>query len=204
MPPSKKSAQPSAGQSSAAPPAGAKGRAAHPPPHREKAGARPSVGVAGKKAAPAASGAPTAVSAPARRKWPKGGPSRADVRRYRQRLLDMLKTLVSSTTELAAEALQGSGGDLSVDHMADHGSDNFEQDFNLKLLEGEAEQLNDIRDALAKIDGRHDLPFGLCEACADGEQRLCETCPWIPASRLDVVPQARLCVHTKELEEQSS
>lgn len=138
------------------------------------------------------------------RKWPKGGPSRGDINRYRDRLLTMRRDLLSSSTELAAEALQAGGGEFSVDHMADHGSDNYEQDFNLKLLEGEAAQLAEIRDALLKLDGKADLPFGGCEACADQDLRLCPTCPWIDSSRLDVIPYARLCVQAKELEEKRS
>jgi DnaK suppressor protein len=135
------------------------------------------------------------------KRWPKGGPTKADLRRYRDKLLEMRRSLLASSKELASEALKSSGQDFSVDHMADHGSDNYEQDFSLKLLEGESEQLAEIRDALFKIDGKSDVPFGLCEACSDDAQNLCESCPWIPASRLEVVPHARLCVQTKEIEE---
>jgi DnaK suppressor protein len=135
------------------------------------------------------------------RKWPKGGPTKAELKHYRDRLLEMRRALLSSSKELAAEALKSSGQDFSVDHMADHGSDNYEQDFSLKLLEGESEQLADIREALMKIDGKVETPFGICEACADDDQKLCETCPWIPPSRLEVLPHARLCVQTKEIEE---
>ena len=135
------------------------------------------------------------------RKWPKGGPTKVELKHYRDRLLEMRRALLSSSKELAAEALKSSGQDFSVDHMADHGSDNYEQDFSLKLLEGESEQLADIREALMKIDGKVETPFGICEACADEDQKLCETCPWIPPSRLEVLPHARLCVQTKEIEE---
>jgi RNA polymerase-binding transcription factor DksA len=138
---------------------------------------------------------------PARAPWPKGGPSKADLRRYRQALLDLRRNLLASSKSLAAEALKASGQDFSVDHMADHGSDNYEQDFNLQLLEGESEQLADIRDALLKIDGKLDLPFGICEACIDAPMKLCEPCPWIPPTRLDVLPHARLCVPTKQMQE---
>ncbi len=139
--------------------------------------------------------------AAAGRKWPKGGPSRADLRRYRAKLLETLGNLRASSSDLATEALKSSGQDFSVDHMADHGSDNYEQDFSLSLLEGEAEQLRDVREALLKIDGKMDLPFGLCEACSDDPALKCETCPWIPPSRLDAVPHARLCVQMQEQEE---
>ena len=145
---------------------------------------------------------PVEVPQPAEpRKWPKGGPTKPELKHYRDRLLEMRRALLSSSKELAAEALKSSGQDFSVDHMADNGSDNYEQDFSLKLLEGESEQLADIREALMKIDGKVETPFGICEACADEDQKLCETCPWIPPSRLEVLPHARLCVQTKEIEE---
>lgn len=97
--------------------------------------------------------------------------------------------------------MKSSGSDFSVDHMADNGSDNYEHDFSLSLLEGEGLQLAEIRDALLKIDGKLDPPFGVCEACADEDLRLCSTCPWIPSARLDAMPHARMCVQTKEQEE---
>jgi DnaK suppressor protein len=158
-------------------------------------------GKVGAKPVAAPSPPPAAPPSDGAKRWPKGGPSKADLRRYRDQLLEMRRGLLASSRELASEALKSSGQDFSVDHMADHGSDNYEQDFSLKLLEGESEQLAEIRDALLKIDGKADLPFGLCEACSDEPQRLCEPCPWIPPSRLEVVPHARLCVQTKEIEE---
>src|ERR1051326_5120742 len=162
--------------------------------------AKKAADVAKAKAA-AASAAFDAAEAREPRRYPKGGPSKADVKRLREKLLEMRRTLLSSSKELANEALKASGQDFSVDHMADHGSDNYEQDFSLKLLEGESEQLTDIREALMKIDGKLEPPFGICEACAAGEAKLCESCPWIPPSRLEVLPHARLCVQTKEIEE---
>ena len=53
------------------------------------------------------------------------------------------------------------------------------------------------------FDGKGELPFGLCEGCADEAQGRCPTCPWIPASRLDAIPHARLCVQMKEREERN-
>ena len=135
------------------------------------------------------------------RKFPKGGPGKAELRKYRAHLLELRRALLSSSKDLASEALKSSGSKFSAGHMADNGSDNYEQDFSLQLLEGEAAQLADIREALLKIDGKVEHPYGICEACTDVDKRLCETCPWIPPSRLDVMPHARLCVQTKEIEE---
>lgn len=140
------------------------------------------------------------------RKWPKGGPSKADLKRYRQLLEDLKSGSVRSSQGLEREALKSSGQDFSVDHMADHGTDNFEQDFTLGLLEGKTELLREIGAALDKIDGKGDLPYGLCEECATKDEvrwaKRGEPCPWIPKGRLDVMPHARLCIPCQENEEE--
>lgn len=155
--------------------------------------------LAGVKGASVESAPPAAPLIP--RKLPKGGPTKADLKRYRDHLLTLRKELLVSSRDLEAEVLKSSGANSSVDHMADNGSDNYEQDFSLKLLEGEGRQLAEIRDALLKIDGKLDPPFGVCEPCVDEDLTLCPTCPYIPAARLDAMPHARMCVQTKELEE---
>jgi RNA polymerase-binding transcription factor DksA len=171
----------------------------------ESAPKPPPRGEGGDEAAKAtsASGAGAAGNGP--KKWPKGGPSKADLKRYRQMLEELRTGQVRDSRDLAQEALKASGQDFSVDHMADHGTDNFEQDFTLGLLEGKTEDLRDVDDAIAKIDGKSDLPFGLCEVCADKDERVWERLgegrPWIPKARLDVVPYARLCLHCQEAEE---
>jgi DnaK suppressor protein len=139
------------------------------------------------------------------KRLPKGGPTKVELKRYRTALLEMRAGILRSSRNLADEALKGSGQDFSVDHMADHGTDNFEQDFSLSLLEGETELIRDIEDAVRKIDGKGELPFGLCERCGDElretERSISET-PWIPKGRLDVLPYARLCVLHQEREEE--
>ena len=142
-----------------------------------------------------------------RRRYPKGGPTKTELRKFREALLELRANILKSSKNLADEALKGSGQDYSVDHMADHGTDNFEQDFSLALLEGEAELYRSIMHALEKIDGRGEFPYGLCENCADerpeeGSPERCPTCPWIAKGRLEAVPYAKLCVVQQELEEQ--
>ena len=190
--------------------AGAGGTPKEPKPGAPKAGA--AKGGAAKEGSPKEAPAREAAAQegpPKARKWPKGGPSKADVKRYRQKLEELRSGQVRDTRGLASEALKSSGQDFSVDHMADHGSDNFEQDFTLGLLEGKTEALRDVASAIDKIDGKGELPFGLCEVCADHDEarwarqqaRGCETCPWIPKGRLDVVPYARLCIRRQEEQE---
>lgn len=179
--------------------AGSKGASPTTPPAVAKGSGPKSASGTGKPSKKSAPEAPPMPAVP--RKFPKGGPSKADLRKYRARLLELRRGLLSSSRDLASEALKSSGSEFPVDRAADGGSDNYEQDFSLQLLEGEAAQLADIREALLKIDGKVEHPFGVCEACTDADKRLCETCPWIPPSRLDVMPHARLCVQTKEIEE---
>ncbi|MFM8979670.1 MAG: TraR/DksA family transcriptional regulator, partial [Planctomycetia bacterium] len=157
----------------------------------------------GAKPAKAATKAEAQPPEPARpRKFPKGGPGKADLKRLRARLEAMLTGNRRSSEDLEREALQSGGQDVSVDHMADHGTDSFEQDFTLGLLEGKTEMAREIQDAIAKIDGKGELPYGVCEACADRPPerwaRGCETCPYIPTARLDVMPHARLCIRRQE------
>jgi DnaK suppressor protein len=138
-----------------------------------------------------------------RRPFPRGGPSAAEKRALRAKLLAMRAALLASSKDLADEALKSSGQDFSVDHMADYGSDNFEQDFSLSLLEGETEILQAIDAAIEKLDGMGDLPYGVCEDCADDEQWDEATpAPWIPVGRLKVVPYATLCVPHQEVREE--
>ena len=66
---------------------------------------------------------------------------------FRQKLLDLRDRLMINVTAMEAEALKASDQDFSVDHMADHGSDNFEQDFTLSLVETERRELSEISQA---------------------------------------------------------
>ena len=88
---------------------------------------------------------------------------------------------------MEAEALKASGQDFSVDHMADHGSDNFEQDFTLSLVESERKELNEIGNALKRVT---EGSYGICEGTGDviGKPRL----EAIPYTRYSVEYQRRV------------
>ena len=135
---------------------------------------------------------------------PRGGPSVEEKNELRGALIHLRDELARSSKDLADEALKGSGQDFKIDHMADFGSDNFEQDISLSLLEEETELLSAIDLAVRKIDGDEALPYGVCETCArDGGDWDPETsAPWIPTGRLKVVPYARLCVTHQEQQEE--
>jgi len=76
-------------------------------------------------------------------------------------------------------------------HMADLGSDAFEQENTLNLLANEQQQLEEIRDALERIRLG---TFGQCEECDVA----------ILKARLKEIPYARFCVACARKQEQRS
>jgi len=106
---------------------------------------------------------------------------KADLEHFRKLLLDRRRRILGTVQGMEEEALKASDQDFSVDHMADHGSDNFEQDFTLALVESERRELVEIERALQRID--HGT-YGICEGT--GEQ--------IPRPRLEAIPYARYSV----------
>ena len=110
------------------------------------------------------------------------GLTRKDIELFEQALLQKRAQLLGDVTTLHNDALgknrQDAAGDLSSMpiHMADLGTDNYEQEFTLGLIEGERAVLREIEEALERI--RHGN-FGLCLATgkAIGKARL-RAKPW--------------------------
>lgn len=121
--------------------------------------------------------------------------NKADVQAFKERLLMLRARLRGDVTQLAESALKKnrtqSNGDLSSMpiHMADIGSDNFEQEFTLSLIESDGDTLAKIEAALDRIE---DGSYGLCEECGAK----------IPKQRLLAVPYAVMCVKCASRTEQ--
>jgi RNA polymerase-binding protein DksA len=109
---------------------------------------------------------------------------------FRKLLLEKRRLLVGDVSTLEKAALQDSRQDASGDlskmplDMADIGSDNYEQEFTLGLIETEQATLTEIDEALARIDSKE---FGQCVACGG----------LIPKSRLKIQPHAKHCIECK-------
>jgi DnaK suppressor protein len=116
---------------------------------------------------------------------------KADMKAYRERLLLLRARLRGDVNQLADAALKKNGGEGNGNlssmpiHMADIGSDNFEQEFTLTLMQSEEETLEAIESALERIE---DGSYGLCEECNVK----------IPKARLNALPYATLCVRCAE------
>lgn len=112
---------------------------------------------------------------------------KAELQAYRERLLALRARLRGDVSQMANSALKKSrseaNGDLSSMpiHMADIGTDNYEQEFTLSLMENDEGALGQIEAALERID---ENTYGDCEECGAR----------IPKARLNAIPYAALCV----------
>jgi RNA polymerase-binding transcription factor DksA len=113
--------------------------------------------------------------------------TKADLRTYHQVLQGLRARLTGDVSHLADEAFRangnnGAGGPSAApQHPADVGTDAFEQEFTLSLLENQEQVLEEIDAALDRVRAG---TFGRCEECATA----------IPKTRLQALPYARYCV----------
>ncbi|MBN1765618.1 MAG: TraR/DksA C4-type zinc finger protein [Sedimentisphaerales bacterium] len=110
-----------------------------------------------------------------------------ELEEFRQLLWEKRLELVGNVDYMSVEALDGSRQDTSGElssmpiHMADVGTDNYEQEFTIGLIESERKLLRLIDRALQKI---RDGNYGTCE----GTGKL------IGRARLQAAPEARYCI----------
>ena len=119
------------------------------------------------------------AAAPAEKRLTKSPLNKRQRDHYKQILLTKRAQLVGDVTNMETEALTGGGsGSLSSlpQHMADAGSDTYDQSLNLDLAAGQRKLLKEIDDALVRIA---DNTFGICEYLGTpiSDERL-ENTPW--------------------------
>lgn len=137
--------------------------------------------------------APKKDAAPKEKEAPIVSPyGKADLAAFKKLLLARKRILQGDVTMLQDEALKKGqdSGDLSSLplHIADQGTDSFEQDMTLGLMENESDELQEIEEALERIK---DNRYGVCETCNKS----------IPKTRLQAIPFARLCITCKRKED---
>lgn len=122
----------------------------------------------------------------------KGQMKKVEARVYKERLLFIRSRLRGDVNAMADAALNKTRSEASGDlssmpiHMADVGSDNYEQEFTLNLMENEEDTLAQIEAALERIE---DGVYGSCIEC---EGR-------IPKTRLNAIPYTAHCVKCASL-----
>lgn len=128
-------------------------------------------------------------------KMPKTPLSKKELAEFRQMLLEKRRVLCGDMNGMANEAFranrQDGSGDLSTMpvHMADVGTDNYEQEFTLGLLESERQLLREIDQALDRIEKG---TYGIC--LGTGKP--------IGKARLTAKPWAKYCIEYARMVEQ--
>jgi RNA polymerase-binding protein DksA len=121
--------------------------------------------------------------------------TKAERDRIQERLLEERRERVEVLAEIDErfrERLEQGEDDLSRYplHMADEGSDTYEEEMEFLLAHTEGEQLLEIDEALRRLYGESGA-FGVCENCGSE----------IGVERLVMVPWARLCIECKRAAE---
>ncbi|HUS73354.1 MAG TPA: TraR/DksA family transcriptional regulator [Sedimentisphaerales bacterium] len=107
----------------------------------------------------------------------------AEIQRYKTLLLVKQEEILGNVTTMEHQSLLREMGELSniPKDVIDAGTDSFEVENVLGLMDSERKLLEQINEALQRIeDGR----YGICEG--DGEI--------IPRKRLDAIPWAKYCI----------
>ena len=113
---------------------------------------------------------------------------------YKKLLLSLRERLVGNVDSMQGEALKRSRQDASGDlsnvpiHMADVGTDNYERELMIELIQSGEASVRNIDSALERIE---EGSFGICEVCSKK----------IGKERLKAVPYAKLCIDCQREEE---
>lgn len=119
---------------------------------------------------------------------------------FKKRLLALQARVKGDVEQLTDEALQHGGEDLrNPTHIAERGTETYDQDFSLRVVENDRELLEEIDAALDRIQQG---TYGICEACrAEGRPASRSK---IPKARLRAIPFARNCVDCERKREELS
>ncbi|MFA5238694.1 MAG: TraR/DksA C4-type zinc finger protein [Phycisphaerae bacterium] len=113
-----------------------------------------------------------------------------EIEKFKALLMAKRDEILDNVNHMEDEALRKERSDLSnmPIHMADAGSDTFEQENTLGLMDSERKMLTEIDEALDRIENK---TYGLCEGAGEP----------IPKARLKAIPWARYCLKCASLSE---
>ena len=112
----------------------------------------------------------------------------SEIRKFKSLLQAKLNKLLGNVLSMENEALHQDTTDLSKlpFHMADLGTDCYDQEFTLGLMDSERKLLEQVNEALHRIE---EGTYGICEGT--GKQ--------IQKQRLEAIPWARYCLEYARL-----
>ncbi len=116
--------------------------------------------------------------------------SKAELEHFRTLLLEKRREILGDVGSMENEAFKSQDNHSSSPmHMADVGTDNFEQEFTLGLIESERQLLREIQESLNRIDQG---TYGVCVATGKP----------IGKARLEAKPWANYCIEYARMLEQ--
>lgn len=125
---------------------------------------------------------------------------KAELDGFRDLLLNLQARLRGDVEQLKDEALtrgKATGDSSSPTHIAELGTDAYEQDFSLRFVENEQETLEEITAALRRIENG---TYGACELCLESGKS--NSRAQIKKTRLRAIPHARNCVECERKREE--
>lgn len=128
--------------------------------------------------------------------------NKSETGEYKRLLLTARARMRGDVEQLTGEALDhgDNGGDpRSPTHIAELGTMAYEQAFSLRVVENDQEILDEITDALKRIEKGC---YGLCEMCL--QEGKPPSRAGIPKTRLKAIPFARNCVQCERKREEFS
>jgi DnaK suppressor protein len=116
--------------------------------------------------------------------------NKSDMKVYKERLLALRSRLRGDVSKMADAALRKSGAEGAEAtsmpiHMAELGSENFEQEFTLSLMQAEEDILGLIEEAIERVEQGS---YGKCVECGGT----------IPKLRLNAIPYTPVCIKCAE------
>lgn len=122
-----------------------------------------------------------------------------EIEKFKALLQSIQAQLRGDVQQLTDETLNR--GDAGVEsksptHLAELGSDAYEQDFSLRFIENEQETLDEISAALQRIEKG---TYGMCETCLQNGVPTSKAA--ILKARLKAIPYARNCVECERKRE---
>ncbi|MBU6414571.1 MAG: TraR/DksA C4-type zinc finger protein [Planctomycetes bacterium] len=109
--------------------------------------------------------------------------NKTELKHYRDILLAKRAEILADVSSMEKQALEGGSGSLShqPQHIAEQGSDTYDQTLALSIAEADRKTIKEIDDALQRID---DGTYGVCEVSGKV----------ISKTRLEELPWARLTI----------
>jgi DnaK suppressor protein len=115
----------------------------------------------------------------------------AELKEFKAKLQKSRALLQSDAEHMESDVhYSGKNGvdNVTLNHMADAGSDTFEMEFSIEQIENKENLLYDIDEALKKIEKK---TYGICEICTKKISKV----------RLQAIPFAKNCISCQEEEE---